>query len=399
MTLQQAIDYFTAETHIMPCLSIACGTADSVLTAHGGLMDESAGVPLGADALFDLASLTKLFTGLLVVRLNEEGLLDLRAPITRYAPQFRNLAEVTVDAAAGFEVALTTDGRVDAQKDPETARRVLCGIRSGAVEGRAYSDMHAMVLKHVLEGAAQLPYEALLDSRILRPLGMGDTFPVVPENRRGDCVSCNDEHRIERGRFIRRDDVLPGTPHDPKARALYPECCGHAGLFSTRGDLVKLCQGVLAGRVISREGLRSMSRNRTGYQRQDGSWQQFLGLQCYAKHPQQYYSEVPVYESDCAIGLSGFTGHHLSVDVETGLFALFLGSRCQNRLTVCVPESGKSWADYGLNADGTGCITWPDGRRIWSSVDYVHHKDAHLHQAVMDELALPRWTKAGTPWA
>ena len=46
MTLQDAIRYFTEETHIMPCLSVACGTADTVLTAHGGLADEKTGRPL-----------------------------------------------------------------------------------------------------------------------------------------------------------------------------------------------------------------------------------------------------------------------------------------------------------------------------------------------------------------
>ena len=90
-----------------------------------------------------------------------------------------------------------------------------------------------------------------------------------------------------------------------------------------------------------------------------------------------------------AIGLSGFTGHHLSVDVETGVFALFLGNRVLNRLTVLLPEEGKSITDYGLNPDGTGQVLWPDGSLVWSSVDYVHHKDVHFHRAVASELGLP----------
>ena len=139
--------------------------------------------------------------------------------------------------------------------------------------------------------------------------------------------------------------------------------------------------------VISREGLLFMSRNRTGHQRPDGTYQQYLGAQCYVKHPVQRHSEVPVYESDKAISLSGFTGHHLSVDVETGVFALFLGNRVQNRLTVLVPEAGKSITDYGLKSDGTGTFVCPDGARIYSSVNYVYQKDVHFHQAVAEALA------------
>ena len=388
MTLQDSIRFFTEETHIMPCLSVACGTVDSILAAHGGLADEKAGRPLTADSLFDLASLTKLFTALLVMRLREEGRLDLSRSVTAYAPQFVHLCGVTVDQVLGFEIALTTTARVDTQTSPEAGRALLLDIRPGEVTGRAYSDMHAMVLKHVIEGAAGEDYATLLQRMLLAPLGMENTYLVVPETKRSLCVSCDNEHRIERGRYILRSGVTPGTPHDPKARVMYPEPCGHAGLFSTRGDLVKLCQGLLRCDVLPREALLFMSRNRTGHLRPDGTYQQYLGAQCYVKHPVQRHSEVPPYESDKAISLSGFTGHHISVDVETGVFALFLGSRCQNRLTVLIPEPGKSLTDYGLKSDGTGSLVCPDGVRIYSSVDYVYQKDAHFHQAVASEMGL-----------
>ena len=380
----------------MPGLSVACGTAGKVLTALGGLADVDANTPLTADSIFDLASLTKLFTALMVMHLREDGRLDLNKAVTAYAPQFVHLDSVTVDQVLGFEVALTTTARIDTQTSPEAGRSLLFDIRPGEVAGRAYSDMHAMVLKHVIEGATQEEYTSLLLRLLLRPLGMDNTFLVVPEDKRSLCVSCNNEHRIERGQHIRRSGVLPGTPHDPKARVLYPEPCGHAGLFSTLADMTKLCQALLRYDVLPREALLFMSRNRTGHRRADGTYQQYLGAQCYVKHPIQRHSEVPLYESDKAISLSGFTGHHLSVDVETGVFALFLGNRVQNRLTVLVPEAGKSITDYGLNADGTGRILWPDGTWIDSSVNYVYQKDAHFHQAVANEMGLPLHTTANT---
>ena len=133
LTLNDAIRYFTGETHIMPCLSVACGTADAVLTAHGGLADEEKGRPLTEDSLFDLASLTKLFTALLVMRLREEGRLELSRPVTAYAPQFLHLSGVTVDQVLGFEIGLNTAERVDTQLTPEAGRALLLGIQPGAV--------------------------------------------------------------------------------------------------------------------------------------------------------------------------------------------------------------------------------------------------------------------------
>lgn len=391
MTLNDAIRFFTEETRVMACMSVACGTKDHAVTALGGVTD-LVGTPLTDDSIFDLASLTKLFTGLTVMRLHEEGLLDLTAPVTRYAPQFALLDGVTVDQVLGFEVSLVTPERVDTQPDREAGLAVLRRISARPNgDNRAYSDMHAMVLKFVIEGAAQAAYMDVIRSRILAPLGLTHIWCRVPDVLRPLCVSCDREHRIEGGRYILRDGVAKGVPHDPKARLLNPDggdCPGHAGLFGTKADMAALCQGVLQGKVVSAASLAAMARNRTGHRAADGAWTQFLGSQCYVKHPVLFHSEIPVYMGHQAIGLSGFTGHHLSIDPEHGLFALFLGDRVLDRLSVLVPEKGRVLADYGLNPDGTGRIQWPDGTWISSSANYVHLKDAHFHRAVMDTLGL-----------
>ncbi|MBR4081437.1 MAG: beta-lactamase family protein [Clostridia bacterium] len=397
-----AIQYFTRESHIMACLSVTCGDAATEHHAMDGFIRAGDVCPVSEDSLFDLASLTKLFTGLTVMRLHEEGLLALDAPAAQYAPQYTGLKGATVDQLLGFEVQLTTPQRVDAQPDRAAGLAQLRAAQA-APQGtnRFYSDMHAMVLGEVIEGAAGMPLYEAFRRYILDPLGMAETFACVPPERRADCVSCDREHRIEGERWILREGVAPGVPHDPKARLLSPDgahLCGHAGLFSTRRDMVKLCQGVLSGKVISSAGLAAMARNRMGRPLPEGGHTQYLGSQCYVKHPNQYFSEIPVYMSDRAIGLSGFTGHHISIDPETGVFALMLGNRVMDRLSVLIPEKGRSLTDYGLAADGSGQVTWPDGRQVYSSVDWVHQKDARLHRPIAARLSLPPWRKAGSEW-
>lgn len=397
--LDDAIGYFTDEKKILACLSVTCGTKDEEIHALGGITNEKA-APLTERSLYDLASLTKLFTGLSVMRLHEEGLLDLSLPVTAYAPQFRELAQVTVEKILGFEVGLMTPQRVDIQPDRAAGLAQLYAIRPVAVTGRAYSDMHSMVLKYVVEGAAGAGLYEVIKGRILTPLGMQDTFASVPEARLQDCISYDGEHRIEGDRWICRRGIAPGTPHDPKAHLLQAgdDLCGHAGLFSTRGDMTRLCQGVLKEQVVSRDSLRFMARNRTGRQNPDGSYTQYLGCQCYVKHPCQYYSEIPLYMSDQAIGLSGFTGHHISIDPETGRFTLFLGNRVMGRLSVLVPPQGKIRADYGLAPDGSGQVRWQDQSLLYSSVDYVHQKDARLHAPIAQYLHLETWRPADSGW-
>ena len=150
---------------------------------------------------------------------------------------------------------------------------------------------------------------------------------------------------------------------------------------STLEDMIRLCQGILRGQVLTADSLRYMARNRTGHPLPGGGYSQYLGCQCYVKHPMQVYSEVPPHMSDAAVAWSGFTGNHLSLDPTLGVFTLQLGNRVFNRLTVLVPEQGKTLADYGLQADGSGTYLWPDGQRLHSSVRYVYQRDQHLHRA------------------
>ena len=150
MALKDAVSYFTQETHILSSMAVICGTADAQLQALGGAADLK-GTPVTEDTVYDLASLTKLFTGLLTYRLRDEGLLDLNAPVTRYAPQYAALTDVTVDRVLGFELALITPERVDAQPDREAALAMLHRVQPRENGfGRAYSDMHAMIIKEVL---------------------------------------------------------------------------------------------------------------------------------------------------------------------------------------------------------------------------------------------------------
>ena len=384
MTLTDGIRFFTRETEILSSLSVACGSSERTETAMDG---EAA-----AQSVFDLASVTKLFTGLCAMKMKEEGLLDFSRSVCFYDPRFRGLKERTVEELMSFSVTVRTPVRLDACPDRETALQALFDSEGLLQqERRAYSDIPAMVIKYIIEAVCGLPLFECVRKVVLEPAGMTETWAKVPAERLEDCQSYDREHRIEKGKYILREGLKAGVPHDPKAALLQGESgdlCGHAGLFSTIPDMVRFCRAVLAGKIVSRESLRETAANRTGRRLQDGTYTQYLGLQCYVSHPEQYHSEIPVYMGRNAFGIGGFTGNHVSMDPERDLFTVFLGNRVKNRLTVLLPEEGKDLADYGLNADGSGKFRWPDGEVISSSVKYVHQKDAHLHRAVAETLGL-----------
>ena len=377
-TLRNAIGFFTRETRIMDGLAASCGKGARTARAWDGR-------EIGEKTVYDLASVTKIFTGLALERLTETGALDPLKRVAFYCPEFRYLDRVTVEQLAAFQVQLRTPERIDAQQTPEEALRCLREVRVTERMGpRNYSDIPAMVLKYVIEKAAAMPFYACLKELILDPAGMTETWARVPEDRRGDCLLYGPEYRIEKENWICRREIARGVPHDPKAAVLQgrtEDLCGHAGLFSTLGDLEKLARAILDRRILPEEGLRKMAVNRTGRQRPDGSYTQYLGYQCYLKHPDQYFSEIPVYMGHAAFGIGGFTGNHFSVDPEGDRFTVFLGNRVRDRLTVLIPPEGKTLEDYGLEPDGRGEIRWTDGSVHPSSVKYVHQKDRHLHAA------------------
>ena len=94
MTLTDGIRFFTRETEILSSLSVACGNSERTETA----MDGEATV----QSVFDLASVTKLFTGLCAMKMKEEGLLDFSRPVCYYDSRFRGLKERTVEELMAF---------------------------------------------------------------------------------------------------------------------------------------------------------------------------------------------------------------------------------------------------------------------------------------------------------
>ena len=382
--LLKAVQYFTREKAIMTGLLLVCEAGGRTETAMDGDVKEN--------SIFDLASLTKLFTGLCAMRLKEEGLLDPGRPVFYFDPRFTKLKDTTAEQLMSFTAELKTPGRIDDCRSREEALNCLFGtVSAGEPKGRHYSDIPSMVLKYVIEAAAGMPLMDFVRQTVLDKAGMDETWAKVPAERIGDCQRYDPEYRIINGKRIRRTGLEPGVPHDPKAAVIQAgteDLCGHAGLFSTAADMSRFCRAILEEKIVNRESLREMATNRTGHLKPDGTYTQYLGYQCYVRHPDQYFSEIPRYMGRQAFGNAGFTGNHLSVDPERGNYVFFLGNRVKGKLTMLVPEAGKTLEDYGLCADGSGTVVWDDGTHISSSVKYVHQKDEHLHSVIARVLGL-----------
>lgn len=383
------------QMHMLTGLSVAYGTTSQSETAITGLAQEveliggefrPAARPLQADSLYDLASLSKLMTAVAAMALVERGRLRLDEYVGDIDPRFVHLKETSVFDVLSFRASLKTPGRIDETGDREESLRRLFAVELCDMPAiRVYSDINAMVMKYVMEAKCGMPFADALARLIFSPAGMNETYAVVPEEARPRCVCYNYEHRIAKDSFTLRTDTPLGAPHDPKALALSlggRDLCGHAGLFSTQRDMIRFAQALLCGEIIRKDSLLAIGKNYTGCAHPDGTWRQYLGFLCFSKHPYQHLSEVPEWMQDSSIGLSGFTGNHLSIDPEQERFVLFLGNRCHNRVSTILPAPGGCLADYGVSEDGVGQVRWNDGRLVHSSAKYVYFKDKLLHAPI-----------------
>ena len=401
LPLIKGMDYLLTETRMLTGLAVAYGTSGTAEYTYSGLAQESdfsvAGFPyaprlLKPDALFDLASLTKLFTAVLTLQLAEDHLLSLEDTIAHLDPRFPHLADISIYELMTFQVNPQTDGRLDnAPSRKDALNRLFASSPAPLPTIRVYSDIPAMILSRILESVTSLPYATLLQRKILEPLGMTETFCRIPEAFRSRCVNYSGEHRLISGRYSLRTIPSPGIPHDPKALLLQgdtSDCFGHAGVFSTLSDMISFSQGLLSGRLLSPASLRLMGTNRVGRNNGDGTHRQYLGTLCFTHHPEQRLSEVPVFFSPQAFAISGFTGNHLSLDPERGLFILFLGNRVHGRLTRVSPL--EDMPRIGLS-DGVGTVNWPDGRIVPSSAQYVYFKDSMLNEPIRQRMVELQW--------
>ncbi|MGY0062345.1 serine hydrolase domain-containing protein [Streptomyces sp. LZ34] len=201
----------------------------------------------GQDTVFDLASLTKLFTTIVAVRRVERGEIDLDGRVAAYAPEFTAAAEhgITVRQLLthtsgllpelplydydGYEQRLARLHAEPPTTAPGTARR--------------YSDLNFLLLQRVVERVTGRSLAHLVRDDITRPLGMTVTRYCPPRAWLPRIAATEDQRRpwakLDRG-------MLRGVVHDENAYAL-GGIAGHAGLFSTAADLTLLCRALLGG--------------------------------------------------------------------------------------------------------------------------------------------------------
>lgn len=169
----------------VPGAAVAIQYGERTISCYTGHHDTN-GRAVDQESIFEIGSITKVWTATLVMQLVEEGLLSLEAPISSVLPEFRitadNGTEMTVrhllTHTAGFDGDLFIDTGDDADSLAQyvaVAGSIAPFARPGAIF--SYCNAGFCVLGRLVEVMRAAPFDQVLLDNLIGPLGLTRTFP------------------------------------------------------------------------------------------------------------------------------------------------------------------------------------------------------------------------------
>ena len=268
------------DTRIPGIVALVVDADRVVYTGAFGRQNVAGGVPMAADSIFRIASMTKPVTSVAVMMLVQEGDIGLDDPVAKYLPAFED--QQVIETFNPADKTYTT--RPAAR--PMTVRHLLTHT-SGLGYGFSNPTMAALVggdpgasvtrfpllhdpgarwtygestrvLGKLVEEVSGQPLDEFMTERIFIPLGMSDTFYTVPAQKVGRVVTV---HRT----------TPEGLVETPNPAEITAPVYGDGGLHSTAADYAKFIQLFLndgrapnGARLLSEATVALMGENHIG---------------------------------------------------------------------------------------------------------------------------------------
>jgi len=238
-----------------PGLTLALTSAQDTLHTGGyGYADLTAKTPVTTAHLFEIGSITKSFVAVMVLQLHQEGKIDLRKPILHYLPW---LAMETLYGEVTVHHLLTHSSGMP---DDAPALPTIPGSRPQQAfkPGTTfhYSNWGYDVLGRLVEKMDGRSWEAALRQRILAPLGMTETAPLITSSIRSRLVRS----------YVPLYDDRPYPRHGALTPAGNLTVTTSSGcIASTPGDMARYMRMYLnrgagsSGRILSEDSFKLLS--------------------------------------------------------------------------------------------------------------------------------------------
>jgi CubicO group peptidase (beta-lactamase class C family) len=369
-------------------------------------------IPMENDTIFDLASISKIFTATAVMILFEKGLFNLDDPVAKHIPEFaaNGKENVTIRQllthTSGFVswIPLYSKGNSREERLKLVLNQPLKNAPGTTYE---YSDLNMITLGMLVEQLSGQRQDEFVRQHITEPLEMKDTMYNPPASIKNRIAATEYQAIPNRG-------LVWGEVHDENAWSL-DGVAGHAGVFSSANDLAKLAhifinEGKYGGKTLLKpETVQLLLQNQNeAFSGNDHGLGWELG--------QGWYMDA-LSEGTYSFGHTGYTGTSIVVSPNNKTVAILLtnrvhpsrnmGSMNQTRrlfarnvadsIPVTIPGKSDAWfAGYGdklnrvmetdlhLSKDTKLTFsTWHMIENVWDSGSVEIFRDGGWHQLAL----------------
>lgn len=252
-------------TYQVPGASLGILRGGAITEVTAGVLSTETGAAATPDSLWQIGSISKVWTATLVLQLVDEGSLELDQRVADVLPGFTLVdeaaaAEITVRQLLNHTSGMDGDVFTDTGRGDDCIARYLEGTATigqnhPVAATWSYCNSGYVVLGAIIERVTGQTWDQALRSRIIEPLGLSHTTTLPEETML---------HAAAIGHI-----GTPGQPPHPTPQLLLPRSMGPAGLISSRvHDLLCFARAHLAGgvapdgeRLLSEESARRMTEH------------------------------------------------------------------------------------------------------------------------------------------
>ena len=332
-----------------PACSLAV-TLRGELIAHkalGRFTHDPASPTVATDSIFDLASVTKVVaTTAMAMILHERGLLDLEAPVAAIVPEFAahdpRRCEVTLRQLLAHSSGLPAYEKLYLRaktRDELLQAGFATGLTAAPGTRAEYSDIGFIILGVALERLADESLDTFCQREVFGPLAMTHTTfnppkswrdripPTANESGADTLVRAAADPATKPASSTFRGRIIQGEVQDENASVL-GGVAGHAGVFSTAGDVAVFAHTMLNGGypILRPDTVQLFTRRETT----PAGTARALGWDTPSTP-----SQSGKYFSPRSVGHLGYTGTSLWIDPDRQVSIILLTNRtwpdCQNQ--------------------------------------------------------------------
>jgi CubicO group peptidase (beta-lactamase class C family) len=354
-----------------PGMTVALADRNGLLrTSQYGFADLKVGVKVGPQTLFEIGSISKSFVAIAILSLADEGKIDLHKPVIEYLPWLKIESKY-----APFTTHHLLTHTAGLSAVPLLMRVAATTLTTGSEPGSRflYSNIGYVLLGFLLEAIDSRPFPEVLHWRVLEPLGMTASAPVITN-------AIKERLAIGYGP-LHEDRPFPRRGKLAEAPWLeVPEAAG--SVAATAGDMVAYLQMLLnrgvgpRGRVISEKSFQLLVTPviKAPFRGEDASYGYGLWIndgsnRTLVRHTGGMVAFSSSMYADLTDGFGAFASVNANLrgyrPVAVTRYALdLLKAASRNRELPALPalqftpESIKNAFDYA------GVFTTPDGRKL-----------------------------------